>query len=155
MDILENAYVNACSAAALGDQDAIAFRENVVLIRQGIIDGNIQPLQVSFLGEHESIYETPYWREVYVRSNDQIRNILYPIHHANDLSDPHGMNPFNTPTLDAHAEHAERAEHAEIQNDNTINNNFHNNNQFQLISNTNPIYSTGFTLQEVENLLYD
>jgi hypothetical protein len=144
-DILENAYVNACSAAALGDQDAIAFRENFILIRQGINDGNIQLHQVSFLGDREPIYETPHWREVYARSNAEFRNILHPHrdHNDNDLSDPHGLNPFNT----------------ERQNNDIINNNFHINNhiynQIELISNTIPIATTGLTLLQVENLLMD
>jgi len=132
-DILENAYANACSAAALGDQDAIAFRENFIIIRQGINDGNIQLHQVSFLGDREPIYETPHWREVYARSNAEFRNILHPNRDDNDLSDPHG------------------------QNDHIINNNLDNHiyNRIQIISNTIPINSPGLTLQEVENLLMD
>ena len=163
-DILENAYANACSAAALGDQDAIAFRENFIIIRQGINDGNIQLHQVSFLGDREPIYETPHWREVYARSNAEFRNILHPHRdhndndNDNDLSDPHGLNPVNTPSLNALVNALDNdAEHAERQNDHIINNNLDNHiyNRIQIISNTIPINSPGLTLQEVENLLMD
>ena len=76
----------------------------------------------------------------------------------NDLSDPHGLNPVNTPSLNALVNALDNdAEHAERQNDHIINNNLDNHiyNRIQIISNTIPINSPGLTLQEVENLLMD
>lgn len=161
-EILQNASTNACGDAASGDPDAIALRENVALIRQGLIYGFIEESQLTFLGDREPIYETPPWREVATRSNARIRNLLYPNRTDDDLSDPHGLNPLNTqatnPLINALDNYA-------IQNNVEIPNNDYNINQFnldnhiynqiELISNTIPINSPGLTLQQVENLLME